>query len=99
MTLDRASLRDQRNYRRHLRDLTEAVSAALYAVDVEMHRRAIDVAGRGPRMAKIMNSLNLSNDHARHFGLGTPLSRLHLLHIEKEEHGQHLASGQQTGTP
>ena len=67
----------QRNYRKHLRDLTEAVSAVIDAVDIEMGRRAMDIAGRGPRIAKIMNALNLANDRARHFGLGIPLRNLH----------------------
>lgn len=60
--------RDNRELKKHLRDLTDAVKVCLQALDDEMVRPPSEA--RGSRIAKISNALNLQNDIARRFGLG-----------------------------
>ena len=57
-----------RKYRRGLRDLTEAVSAALRMLDAEM--KLPTSPERGSRIARICNGLQMSNDCAKRFALG-----------------------------
>jgi hypothetical protein len=61
------------HYRRHLCSLTQAVAAAIKAFD-EVAKEPQSVE-RGRKLAKIMNLLEMSNDSARHFGLGENLKR------------------------
>lgn len=56
------------NYKRYLRELTEAVKACLDALDAEMKQPS--TVDRGRRIAQICNKLNIANDIARRFGLG-----------------------------
>jgi hypothetical protein len=65
LTLER---RDNRELRKYLRDLVDGVSVTLAVLDGEMAKPSDE--GRGRRIAKALNALNLQNDIARRFGLG-----------------------------
>lgn len=61
-------VREARELKKHLRDLTNTVTQCLAAYDAEMAKPSSPE--RGGRIAKISNALNLQNDIARRFGLG-----------------------------
>ncbi len=64
---------EARHFKSHLRGLTRAVASAIAAFDqVSAEPQSVE---RGKKLAKIMNLLELSNDSARHFGLGESLKR------------------------
>jgi len=74
MTDDIKAIKKQsREYKKYLKELTEAVTRALNALDIEM--RQPSSPERGKRIGQICNSLNYSNDMALHFGLGLPLKK------------------------
>jgi hypothetical protein len=56
-----------RHYELHLERLTKHVMAAIGALD-RMGRELDGDAGK--RIAGLVNALEMSNDHARYFGLG-----------------------------
>lgn len=62
------AIRRRRQLNRHLRDLTETVTAFLAALDAEMAKPASPE--RGGRIAALSNRLNLQNDLSRRYGLG-----------------------------
>lgn len=64
----RESLREERELKRYLRDLSAAVTAHLQALDAEMAKS--ESAERGKRVAKLANELDLANDRVRYFALG-----------------------------
>lgn len=63
--------REIRDLKKHLTELTAAVSDFLKAMDGAMLRSP--AADRGKSVAALCNALDLSNDLARHFGLGIDL--------------------------
>lgn len=63
-----AAMRDARNLKKHLRDLTATVKICLEHLDAEMAKPSSPE--RGGKIARISNALNLQNDIARRFGLG-----------------------------
>lgn len=61
--------RKSRELRKHLKDLTAMTAAVIKALDAEMAKPSdLD---RGKRIAKITNALEMQNDIAIRFGLGT----------------------------
>jgi len=60
--------RDNRELKKHLRNLTETVAQFMAALDAEM--KLPSDASRGKRIAHMTNALNMQNDIARRFGLG-----------------------------
>jgi hypothetical protein len=60
----------ERDLKKHLRDLSAAVTAHLADLDEEMRRPGPADAGRGSRVAKIANALDFANDRVRYFALG-----------------------------
>ena len=69
----KAIKKQSREYKKYLKELSEAVTRALNALDLEM--RQPSSLDRGRRIGQICNSLNYSNDMALHFGLGLPLKK------------------------
>lgn len=61
-------MRQARELRKHLRDLTATVKICLEHLDAEMAKPSSPE--RGGKIARISNALNLQNDIARRFGLG-----------------------------
>lgn len=70
LTPDQKEIRRLRSY---LKDLTTTVSATLASMDQAM--KVPSTFTRGRHIARLMNTLNMQNDAARHFGLGEPLTR------------------------
>ena len=64
-----------REYRRHLKELTGAVTSFLDLFDKAMRVHG-NPPERGEHLARLANALNLANDRAKHFGLDIPLKRL-----------------------
>ena len=64
----RTAQRELRAMRKHLKELTQAVSLALARIDTEM---AVDrdMPSHGKRMGRIATQLDIANDEAMHFGL------------------------------
>ncbi len=58
----------ERDARSHLRDLIAAVEAHLAALDLEMGTPSTE--GKGTRVAKLANALELRKDIAKRYGLG-----------------------------
>lgn len=71
--------REVRKLRKHLRDLTAAVSTHLAVLDAIM--KAPSTPERGQFVARLANRLNVANDGALHFGL-----RLSFEKIRKQCH-------------
>lgn len=83
MTDDIKAIKKQsREYKKYLKELSEAVTRALNALDMEM--RQPSSIERGKRVGQICNSLNYSNDMARHFGLGESLKKKAINESEKK---------------
>ena len=74
MTLSKAlapgliAIRDNKKYKKYLKELTVDVNACLAAIDVAMKDPYSDE--RGKLIAEICNVLEMKNDSARYFGLG-----------------------------
>ena len=60
--------REARAKKRYLKELSEAVTAFLVALDVEMGKPSSE--GRGKRIAALSNGLDMANDEVRYFALG-----------------------------
>ncbi len=58
----------ERDLKKHLRDLSNAVTEHLAALDAEMVKPHGDERGR--RIAQLGNALDLANDRVRYFALG-----------------------------
>jgi hypothetical protein len=63
-----APTRRERELKKYLRDLTDAVRLHVQLLDEEMLRPADHE--RGKRVARLSNDLELVNDRARYFALG-----------------------------
>ena len=59
--------REARAKKKHLKELSGAVTTYLEAMDVEMQRA--DILARGRHVAALSNALEMANDKARYFGL------------------------------
>lgn len=59
--------RELRHVKKYLRDLTQAVTATITALDEEMKKPSTGT--RGGRIAEIVGRLEFSNDCAKRFGL------------------------------
>lgn len=72
-TSERDLVKENRNLRKHLKELSGTVSRVVNLLDAEM--KVPSDHGRGRRIAAIVNSLEFANDSAKHFGLGLKLKR------------------------
>jgi hypothetical protein len=62
--------RQNRNLKRHLKDLVNSTQIFLDNMDIVMKRPS--TPERGEMIAKQCNDLDMANQIARHFGLGVP---------------------------
>lgn len=62
-----AERRRSRNLKKHLRNVTDAVTRFMTALDAEMEKPS--TRERGGRIASLTNELNMHNDMARRYGL------------------------------
>lgn len=67
-TLEVEIVPSERKLKQHLRDLSDAVTAHLSALDAAMKQP--ESAKRGRTIAKLANDLDLANDRVRYFALG-----------------------------